>query len=114
MTIHLLENPAPAIPRGLRGKARQFFQTVVRDFALEPFHIELLTQGCWALQRCEEARAVVDREGLTYLDAKTGRVFPHPCVVIEKDNRILFSRVLRELGLDLAESQIARPPTRSG
>lgn len=105
---------AVPIPKGLKGKARVFFQNVVKNFELEEFHVELLAQGCWALQRCEEARAIVDKAGMTYVDTKSGRCFPNPATTIEKDNRVIFTRIIRELGLDLADTQAARPPTRAG
>lgn len=103
----------PAPPRGLRGKAKTFWQKVCRDFVLEPHHYDVLEQACWSLQRAEEAREIVNTEGQFYRNEKTGALLRHPAVATEEKARAMFLRGLRELGLDIAADE-ARPPARTG
>jgi phage terminase small subunit len=103
----------PATPKGLQGKALAFWEKVLRDFDLEPFHHDTLEQACWSLQRAEEARALVNTHGQFYTNAKTGALLRHPAVATEEKNRQLFMRAVRELGLDIA-ADAARPPARTG
>ena len=113
-TLRLHTRKAVPMPKGLSGKAAAFWKTVLQDFELEPFHFAVLEQACRSLARAEEARAKVDAEGQVYVDQKSGRLFPHPSTIIEERSRAAFVRCVRELGLDLDQSEPARPPTRAG
>src|SRR5215510_3118810 len=99
--IRLHNRKLPPPPKGLHAKAAAFWRVVVQDYELEAFHLEILKQACKALQRCEEASAIVDKEGQAYIDPKSGRWFPHPSVGVEERARAAFLRGVRELGLDL-------------
>ena len=103
-----------SIPKSLTNlQARALYRDVVSSFELEDHHRVVLLQGCLSLQRAEAAREQVEREGMTTLCGKTGRVLCHPCVSIEREARVVLLRSLRELGLDLAEEP-KRPPVRQG
>jgi phage terminase small subunit len=98
-------------PEGLAPATAAWFRSVVRDYALEPHHIRLLTLACRAWDRAEEARAVLDVEGLTVKD-RYGCSKTHPCIAIERDYRTQFARMVRELDLDTEVPRSARvgPP----
>ena len=68
-------------------------------FELAPHHVHLLTLACDALDRGSQAREALSTNGITYIDA---RGFPkaRPEVAIERDARVAFARLLRELDLD--------------
>src|ERR1700740_16617 len=102
----------PPVPKYLKGKARAFWMKVIRDFELEPFHLDLLERTASALARCEEAREVLGKEGSYYRDDKA-RILRHPALVTLEKSEMLFSRGVRELGLDLAQD-MTRPPQRHG
>ncbi len=86
--------PAPA---HLSGRSREFWVQVVEMYALdEPPARALLQLACEALDRVDEARAVLARDGLTVLD-KYGQCKPHPAVSIERQSSIAAARFLREL-----------------
>lgn len=53
-----------------------------------------------AWDRCQQARQAIARDGLTV--ASGGRA--HPAIAIERDSRLAFARLIRELALD------AEPP----
>jgi len=123
--------PAPLRgPKHLRLATRRWWVTVVQDYQLEPHHIRLLTLAGEAWDRCQQAReALVPRVTKTVVDGKTidvidgGLTFldrfgqPHarPEVAIERDSRVAFARLLRELALDVEPpGEPGRPPGLGG
>ena len=105
----------PRPPRHLHPETRRWFKQVAENFELEPHHLHLLTLACEARDRAEAARDTLARLGVTYQD-RFGQPRARPEVAIERDSRIGFSRLLRELGLDgAADPGESRPPgLRSG
>lgn len=61
-------------------------------------HLLLLTAACEANDRAAEARRVIDEEGLL-VEGRFGKK-THPAVMIERDSRLAFSRLVRQLRLD--------------
>lgn len=106
-----LKEPRP--PGHLRKATAEWFRSVVEGFNLEPHHVRLLTLAAEAWDRCQQAREILDAEGLTYVD-RFNQPSARPEVAIERDSRIAFARLLRELGLDLAAPDEPRPPTVAG
>ena len=89
--------------------ANQFFEKVIQDYELEDHHRELLRQAACCLDRIEQARAQIDKDGL-YLPDRYGGTKPHPAAKDERDHRLLFSKLLRELCLDSDSTNESRPP----
>jgi len=89
-----------AAPDHLSEDAAKWWRTVNREFQLEPHHVRLLTLACEAWDRNQEARAILDAEGMTFLD-RFGCPKARPEIAIQRDSRIAFARLLRELDLDL-------------
>jgi hypothetical protein len=89
-----------------------WYRSVVNNYALEAHHLKLLVLACQAFDRAEEARVILDAQGLTYTD-RLNCPRSRPEVAIERDNRLAYAKLVRELGLDLAPEE-ARPPTRTG
>jgi P27 family predicted phage terminase small subunit len=98
-------------PKHLRRATKQFWEGVLRDFALEEHHIRLLTAACEAWDRAVQAREAVERDGM-FLKNRHGELKSHPGLLIERDARSLFSRLLRELNLDVdaPTEAYSRPP----
>jgi phage terminase small subunit len=73
----------------------------VAEYDLAEHHLALLDAACGALDRVVDARAQIDRDGVTV----GGRYGPrqHPALATERDARIGMVRCLRELGLDVEE-----------
>jgi phage terminase small subunit len=88
-------------PRHLRPATRKWFATVCRIFELEDHHLRLLQHAGEAWDRAEQARQALAEHGLIFLDRFD---CPHarPEVAIERDSRIAFARLVRELDLDVA------------
>jgi hypothetical protein len=57
---------------------------------------ELLRLACEAMDRADQARELLDAEGLTIRD-RYDQVRPHPAASIEVANRTAVARFLREL-----------------
>ena len=87
-------------PTHLSDDAADWWQSVQSDFALEAHHTRLLTLACEAWDRGQQAREILDAEGLTY-DDRFGAPKARPEAAVERDCRTAFARLLRELDLDL-------------
>lgn len=103
-------NKRPKPPPHLRPPTAKWWCSVSQDYALEEHHSRLLTLAGEAFDRCTQAREILDREGIV-TRTTDGAVKAHPCIGIERDSRLAFARILRELDLDVEPpSERARPP----
>ena len=101
-------------PPGLRPKTRNWWLEVVGGWALEAHHLKLLEAACRELDRAEEARLALKRAGGSVFVDRWGQPKESPWRKIEREARISYSRLLRELNLDMEPlSTPTRPPTLS-
>ena len=100
-------------PRDLQKKTKAWWLHVVQSYELEEHHVRLLTLACQSWDRCVQARALLKKHGLTYVD-QFGQPRPRPEIVIEKDSRIAFARLLREMNLSETLPEIRPPPLKFG
>jgi len=101
-------------PKHLKAATRNWFETVLQDYELEPHHVRLLTLASEAWDRCVEAREAIKKHGLTFTN-RYGEVKLRPEATIEKDSRIAFARLVRELNLTESGPEPPRPhPLRYG
>lgn len=107
MTIPNLPKP----PAHLSAEAAEWWASVLRDYALEPHHLRLLQSACEAWDRMQQARqALADHGSLTFTDER-GTIRAHPAEAMERNARIAFARLVRELDLDGGSvSEAPRPP----
>ncbi len=96
-------------PKYLKAQTREWWLYVFNTYELESHHIKLLTLAGEAWDRCQEARKAIAKHGLTFTD-KFGQVKVRPEVAIERDNKIIFARLIRELNLDTENPEDSRPP----
>lgn len=97
-------------PAHLAPETADWWRAVLVEYALEPHHLRLLRLACEAWDRTQQAREILDRDGLT-TETETGGLKAHPAVAIERDARLAFARLLRELDLDAETApDRARPP----
>lgn len=94
----MVNNTKP--PGHLRPATRKWFTAVLADFDLDPHHVRLLTLAAEAWDRCQSAREIIDADGMTFHD-RFGQPKARPEIAIERDSRIGFARLIRELGLDV-------------
>ena len=95
-------------PEHLSDEAAAWWRDVCGAYELEPHHLKLLQLACEAYDRCQQARAAIDREGLTVPSGNGVR--GHPAIAVERDSRTAFARILRELDLDVETPRDVRPP----
>lgn len=101
----------PTAPKHLEPATRKWYAEVLSDFELEPHHERLLQAAAECWDRLQEAREVIRREG-SYVEGRSGPR-AHPAIAVERDSRIAFARLLRELDLDGESAPDPRPPRRS-
>jgi hypothetical protein len=80
---------------------------VVQDYELEPHRLRLLQLAGEAWDRSQQAREVLNDAGLTYQN-RFGDPVLRPEAAVERDSRLAFARLIRELDLD-----VEPPPERS-
>jgi phage terminase small subunit len=98
-------------PSHLSQSSRRWWLDVVNTWELDPHHLHLLSAAASALDRAEEARQTLAKEG-SYFVNRHGESKPHPAIACERDSRVLFARLLRELDLDAVPApQDKRPPS---
>ena len=110
---------APPLPAGapvpppdhLSVESAEWWRSVIADYDLEGHHVRLLQCACESWDRMQAARqAVADHGALTFADVN-GNLKAHPAVAIERDARVAFARLVRELDLDAgAPAEAKRPP----
>jgi phage terminase small subunit len=88
-----------AAPAHLEPNTQGWWQSVVRDWPLEEHHVRLLTLAGEAWDRAGQARAEIATAGITYTD-RFGAPRLNPAVAVERDSRLAFARLIRELDLD--------------
>jgi hypothetical protein len=79
---------------------------------LERHHVAILNAALASWDRCEEAAAIVNRDGAVVRD-RFGQQKVHPAIAIERDSRAAFLRGMRELDVDGAVEADVRPPRAS-
>jgi len=105
------ENSAPA---HLRPDTAAWWASVAGAFSLEPHHLRILTLAAEAWDRGQEAREAITKYGAVYID-RFEQPRARPEVAIERDSRIAFARLVRELALDIdAPEEPGRPPRLGG
>ena len=102
---------SPQAPKHLSSTSKKWWRQVMSDFDLESHHVLLLTSATELLDRGQDARRLVEAEGAVIPD-RFGAPREHPAAKLERDSKIAFTRILRELGLDVVEAgEAARPPS---
>jgi phage terminase small subunit len=101
----------PPAPKHLATATKRWWQSVVAAYVLEDHHLRLLQLAAEAFDRCTSAREAIDQHGATYTD-RFGAPRMRPEVSIERDCRLAFARLIRELDLDVEPpAPGTRPPS---
>ena len=86
-------------PCHLSPEAKEWFNSVIRDYSLDHGGLALLRTCAEAWDRMQSARKILATKGLTYSD-KFSNPRARPECKIENDSRITFMKALRQLNLD--------------
>jgi len=100
-------------PSHLRAATRTWWKSIADTYELEAHHLSLLTAAAECWDRAQEARETVEKHG-PYFRTKSGNIKAHPAIAVERDSRVTFARLIRELNLDVDEPPDARPPRIGG
>ena len=92
----------------LKPDTQKWVRHVLKAWDLAQHHERLLLLAGQAWDRSQQAREILDRDGLT--TATGAGVKSHPCVAIEINSRQQFARLVRELQLDVAPDDLRAPP----
>jgi phage terminase small subunit len=101
--------PADTLLRGLKPATVKWVEGVMAEYDLEEHHRRLVVLAARSWDRGDEAREKLEAEGLMVSD-KWGIPHAHPMIAVERDSRIAFARLLRELALDVEAPADSRPP----
>jgi len=104
-----LESRKPEPPAHLSKEIAAWWSSVVSGWELEEHHVRLLTLAAESWDRAQQARRRLKKFGLVYLD-RFGQPRARPEVAVERDSRLAFARLLRELNLDIEPPRESRPP----
>jgi Phage terminase, small subunit len=100
-----MKNSTLKAPAHLRPDTRAWWLYVHSNWRLEAHHSRLLEMACDAWDRYHEARVILARDGIV-VGGRQAAVRPHPCIAIERDNRIVFARLIAQLNLDGDPSEV--------
>jgi P27 family predicted phage terminase small subunit len=99
-------------PKHLKAAGRAYWKAVTEMFEMEEHHLKLLQVACEALDRAEECRLRIAKDGVTVKD-RFGIGQAHPLLPAERGARAQFLQAARDLGLDeVPAGAIGRPPGR--
>ena len=104
----------PAPSRTLGNHGRSLWDRVMIDYEIsDAGGLEMLLQACAALDRAENLRLEIDRDGEVI--RMRGTVKDHPALKHELANRAFVVRTLARLGLNFeAVKSVGRPPQPTG
>lgn len=100
------ENP----PVHLSERAKDLWSKLVPRRARSPERVALLQAALEALDRADQAREAINREGLTTTTKTTGAVHIHPLARIEREARQQFARIWSDLSLQWTAGVDGRLP----
>jgi P27 family predicted phage terminase small subunit len=97
------------IPKDLKKAGKAFWQSVMKENDLRESHdLARLEMAAKCLDDIASAEDQIKKGGLFVAD-RYGQMKENPAAKTIRENRIIFCRIIRELGLDL-EIQESRPP----
>lgn len=97
----LRESPLPPSSTADTDTASSWRDWVIATYPLDRTERRLLDLAVEAWGRYRQAKAVLDSQGLTFVQLG-GKVTARPEVQIEKDSRSAFQRLVRDLNLESA------------
>jgi hypothetical protein len=104
-------NSAPA---HLRPDTAAWWSSVSAAYRLGSHQLRILTLAAEAWDRGVEAREAIAQVGSVYID-RFAQPRARPEVAIERDSRVAFARLVRELCLDVdSPGESGRPPRAAG
>ncbi len=102
----------PIPPDGLEAAGNAFWSAAIREREFEEAHdLERLRMAARCLDELASDEAAVKAEGRFFPD-RFGQPREHPAAKAIRDNKLLFIKIVRELGLDLVLPGTPHAPRR--
>ena len=95
-------------PKHLLKGGRQLWNDIETEFDLEAHQFEILRLLCETLDRLELCRKQLRKDGMFSVN-RFGETRPHCGLKEERENKVLFARLARELNLDLELPESRKP-----
>jgi len=99
-------------PAHLQEATGRWWRATCRHYQLEEHHVRLLTAACEAWDRMVEARQTIETAGM-FFTSRFDEPKAHPAVAVERDSRLAFAQLVREIGLS-DDPPDCRPPRPGG
>lgn len=94
-----MPKPKPLEHEHLAPTTLRWIEYVQAHWDLDEHHERLLQLAAEAWDRAQQSRRALDLHGLTYVD-RFGAPRTRPEVAVERDSRLAFARLLKDLDLD--------------
>jgi P27 family predicted phage terminase small subunit len=101
----------PIPPKHLSTAAKKWWRDVLKSFEFEQSELPLLEAAATAWDRAQEARKLIEDNGITIID-RFKQVKANPACGVERDSLATYARLVRQLGFAKAEDyeSTMRPP----
>ncbi len=99
----------PKPPSHLSAESRKWWTGIVEKFEIQDYQLPILTGAAECLDRIAEVQKNIGEKGIFRMNRLGSRV-ALPEIAVEKSQKVLFARLVRELCLDGAPSEPPRPP----
>jgi phage terminase small subunit len=111
MALRKFKNIAPETPKHLSKRAKELWQDIAADYDLESHQLEILRLLCGCLDRLEVCRKQLKKDAV-FIVNRFGEGKPNTALHEEREQKILFPRLSRELNLDIEIPESPRKPRR--
>jgi phage terminase small subunit len=102
----------PKAPPGLQSPGKQFWKKANSETVFEESHdLERLLMACKCLDDIQVAEQEIKTNGV-FIKDRYGQPKEHVACKVIRDCRIIFCRIIRELGLDIETPPDSRLPRR--
>jgi phage terminase small subunit len=96
------------IPKHLSQEMQKFYREKVQEIEFESHHLKILQLACETWDQVTEARIEREKSGAFFVD-RWNQPREHPAAKAERDQKVVFARLMRELNLDVTVPD-NRPP----
>ncbi len=86
-------------PKDLQPATQKWVNYCMKSWNIDQHYERILILAAQAWDRCQQARGEIQKDGITIKD-RYSAIKVHPAVAIERDSRLAFARLIRELQLD--------------
>jgi P27 family predicted phage terminase small subunit len=101
----------PIPPKHLSTATKRWWRNVLKTYEFAESELPLLEAAATAWDRANEARQLIEQNGITIID-RFKQVKANPACGVERDSLATYARLVRQLGFAEAEDyeSTVRPP----